>query len=241
MIKTAIILAAGLGSRLNNRNPAIPKGFLEIEGRSLIGMSIEKLLDCDIEKILIGTGYHQEKYLELEMIYPEITCVFNPVFAESGSMHTLYNIKDHVSDDFLLLESDLLYERSGLAHLITTSNENIILSSGFTNSNDEVYIEVDADQNLRNMSKIRSELSDIYAELVGISKISYALYRSMCDIYEKQESKKIEYEQILVKAALEQNIRVSKIEDYIWCEIDTEEDYERALKKIYPNILKKEK
>ena len=35
-VKTAIILAAGRGTRLRNSWPDLPKGFLEIEGESLI-------------------------------------------------------------------------------------------------------------------------------------------------------------------------------------------------------------
>lgn len=241
MIKTAVILAAGLGSRLNDRTKTMPKGFLEIDGRTLIGMSIEKLLDAGIEHILIGTGYHQEKYLELETTYPEITCFLNPVYATSGSMHTLYHVKDHVTEDFLLLESDLLYDQSGLQHLIDLAQHDVILSSGFTQSNDEVYIEVDDQLNLKNMSKIRDELSGIYSELVGISKISYDLYKIMCNIYDKLDSRKIEYEQLLVKSAAHTPIYVSKIEDYAWCEIDTEDHFKRAIESVYPIIISKEK
>ena len=44
MITTAVILAAGLGSRLKDRTKLKPKGFLEVEGISLIQRSVDNLL-----------------------------------------------------------------------------------------------------------------------------------------------------------------------------------------------------
>ena len=56
-IKTAVILAAGMGSRLQDiTQNEVPKGLLKIEGKSLVERSIEKLRSIGIEKIYIG--YH---------------------------------------------------------------------------------------------------------------------------------------------------------------------------------------
>ena len=62
MITSAVILAAGLGSRLKERTKLQPKGFLELENKSLIERSINKLISCGIENIYIGTGYLSEVY-----------------------------------------------------------------------------------------------------------------------------------------------------------------------------------
>ena len=45
MIDTAVILAAGLGSRLKERTKEMPKAFLEIDGFTLIERSINNLLE----------------------------------------------------------------------------------------------------------------------------------------------------------------------------------------------------
>ena len=71
MIKIAIILAAGLGSRLNERTEHIPKGFLQIDDKTLIVMSIDKLLDAGIEEIIIGQFIQcqvQSSYRSLKFI-----------------------------------------------------------------------------------------------------------------------------------------------------------------------------
>ena len=69
MIKTAVIMAAGLGSRFGKMTEFIPKGFVEVNGKSMVVRSIEALIACGIERIIIGTGYKKEMYEELINIY----------------------------------------------------------------------------------------------------------------------------------------------------------------------------
>ena len=136
-MKKAVIVAAGMGTRLKDRTKHMPKGFLEIEGVSLIERSILKLLDVGVEKIIIGTGYLSEFFERLSDIYP-IECVKSPRFATTGSMYTLHNLREHIQEDFILLESDLLYDRSGLQQLINDKRPDVILASDKTFSGDEV-------------------------------------------------------------------------------------------------------
>src|SRR5262249_6904885 len=107
MIRTAIILAAGYGSRIGLYEK--PKGFLNIAGRPLIEYSIQSLLMYGIEKIVIGTGFKSEFYERLARRYPQIIVRKNEHFLTSGSLTTLCCLQDLIEEDFLLLESDLLY------------------------------------------------------------------------------------------------------------------------------------
>ncbi|GAB4333378.1 MAG: hypothetical protein OHK0038_09460 [Flammeovirgaceae bacterium] len=247
-VKTAAILAAGLGSRLKERTKLKPKGFLEIEGISLIERSMQKLIDCGISHIVIGTGYLSNIYEDFALYFHQkhkdikITCVRNPIFAETGSMYTLYLLKDTLKEDFLLLESDLLYDKKGLKLLIEDTTPDIILASGFTGSQDEVYIEFDEQQNLVNMSKKPEQLKRLDAELVGISKISYSTYLKMITFSEKlyKTSLQAHYEDVFVGISRESKLFVKKVEDYAWCEIDDEQHLSRALSKILPIIKEKE-
>ena len=80
-IKTAVILAAGMGSRLSDiTNDQIPKGLLSINGKTLIERSIEKLRSIGIEKIYIVTGHLSFKYDELANKYKFIKTKKNRKF-----------------------------------------------------------------------------------------------------------------------------------------------------------------
>jgi len=240
MVKTAVILAAGLGTRLKDKTKSKPKGFLELEGISLIERSVENLLDAGIEKIYIGTGYISESYDRFAEKYPQIETIKSKRFKTTSSMFTLYNMRKKVHEDFLLLESDLLYEKNALSQLINDSEKDIILGSGKTGSGDEVFIQTDSNSNLAGMSKHPKDLKSLDAELVGISKVSKERYFSMNKHYEALQNPKIDYEYIFVQTTKEKPFRIKKIEDLVWCEIDDASHLERAVTKILPKIKEKE-
>jgi 2-aminoethylphosphonate-pyruvate transaminase len=237
IIETAVFLSAGLGSRLKGLAEAKPKGFLEIGGKALVEHSVNKLLKAGIKKIIFGTGHLDHVYSDFAGNY-NATCVKNEIYADTGSMYTLFNMRNEIKDDFLLLEADLLYDSSGLEALIADEHEDAILASGKTNSGDEVYIEIDNDSNLINMSKDAKALNRLDCELVGISRVSYNTYRRMCNTAERMflHDPKLDYEYVFVALSKSSPMFVKKIEDYIWCEIDDEMQYKRAIEKIFPRI-----
>lgn len=236
-IETAVFLSAGLGSRLKGLGEAKPKGFLEIGGKSLVEHSVNKLLKAGIKKFYFGTGHLNHVYNEFATKF-NASCIKNEIYADTGSMYTLYNMRNEIKDDFLLLEADLLYDQSGLEALISDEHEDAILASGKTNSGDEVYIEIDHDSNLINMSKDPKALNRLDCELVGISKVSSDTYRRMCIMAERMflHNPKLDYEYVFVALSKSAPMFVKKIEDYIWCEIDDEQHYNRAIKHIFPRI-----
>ncbi len=240
MVKTAAILAAGMGSRLKERTKDMPKGFLKIGSEAIVIRSIKELIKAGIERIVVGTGYLSAMYKELALQYPQIECVENHNYMTTGSMETLYLMKSSLNSAFLLLESDLLYEKESLSVLLDSKEDSLILSSGATNSNDEVYIEVDGQINLVGMSKDKKELRNVYSELVGISKISLPLFEAMCDSFEEAQNKKLEYEECIVRASKRIPVKVLKITDLVWTEIDNEYHLQRAERIIYQRILEKE-
>ncbi len=242
MIKQAVILAGGLGSRLKDKTKTMPKGFLEIGGTAIVEQSIQKLLACGIEKIIIGTGHCSEYYDQLAQKYSAIFTVKNERYANTGSMGTLEVCAPFVTDSFLLLESDLIYDSAGLFTLINDDRKNLILASGATHSGDEVYLEADENSYLIGLSKNKETLKNIFGELVGITKLTKHTLDKMCAFAKihHHDLPKMEYEHALLEIAKSETIAIKKIEHYVWREIDNEEHLETAVKNIYPHILENE-
>jgi len=243
MIAQAVIMAGGLGSRLGDQTKNMPKGFLEIGGVPMVEQSVRKLIAAGIEEIIIGTGYHKEFYEELAKKYPCIKLAHNEAYQDSGSMGTLAVCVPLVKEECLILESDLLYDSIGLNVLINDPRRDVILSSGKTNSGDEVYLQVDDNCNLVKHSKKKEELGSIYSELVGITKLTRKtldlMVRYMND--HKSDIPKMEYEVAMSGVSSGGNpIAVRKVEYYTWCEIDDSNHLKRALDIIYPHIIENE-
>lgn len=243
-VKTAVILAAGMGSRLKERGKFAPKGFLQLGKRPIIEESIERLIECGIQRIIIVTGHLSDFYERLqENFNDKILTVYNPYYAESGTMYSLYCARDLIEEDFLLLESDLIYEQRALTTVLNFPKDNVVLLSGQTNSGDEVYVEISG-ETIVNMSKNKTELGQtIGGELVGISKISYPLFERMLASANLRfkDSLNIYYEtDTLIEVAKNYPVYYTLIRDLLWAEIDDKDHLARAKEKIYPAIVQKE-
>ena len=125
-IRQAVILAAGMGSRLKGTIEEKPKGFLQFGNKSIIEESITKLIGVGITKIVIVTGYHSEYYDMLKEKYPFVVTIKNQDFDKTGSMYSLFTAKKLIESDFLLLESDLIYECKALQ--VTKTQHSVIAS-----------------------------------------------------------------------------------------------------------------
>ena len=240
-VTTAVILAAGLGTRLKHHTEAQPKGFLEIDGTSLIERSIKNLVRAGFNDIIIGTGYRYEHFDLLKKKYP-VTTFTNLDYRITGSMYTLYVLRHLISKPFFLLESDLLYDPHALKYLQDDGEENVILASGATQSGDEVYIQASPEGILQQMSKDRSVLTHISGELVGITKLTPTTVEKMAsysEIHFRNGNRMLNYEDALVGVTAQQPIKVKVVEELVWCEIDDEHHLNRALTMIYPKIKDK--
>lgn len=191
MIDTAVIMAAGKGTRFGSLTADMPKGFIRFKGKPMIERSIENLISVGIKRIIIGTGYHKEWYENLKMKYPQIETVLSPLYAESNSMETLYQCRQAVGEnDFLLLESDLVYEKKALLELLNDSHPDIMLASDVTKFQDQYYLAVDEENYLEGCSIDKNYLMNEFGleqplgELVGIHKISNRFYQEMVEHYD---------------------------------------------------------
>ena len=266
-IKTAVILGAGMGSRLNNiTEDKIPKGLLNVNGKTLVERSIEKLRSLGIENIYIVTGHLNEFYDELAKGTNYIHTKKNRRYRSTGSMESLAVLENEINEDFLLLESDLIYEVYALVKVINFNEDDCVLLSGRTNSGDECYVEV-RDENLFKISKDINDIEKVYGELVGISKISLDLYKEMLKEYKNKKSDfydyesiegyyvngnkckydydcdnkkadKWDYEEVIFDVARKRKIGYFKIEDLLWGEIDDDKHLERINNLIIPKLEK---
>lgn len=236
-VTKAVILAAGMGMRLESGdNKVIPAGFVKINGKSLIEISMEKLINNGIEEIIIVTGHLNKYYEDLKEKYKEVTTIKNEKFESNGSMLSLALADRYINEDFILIESDLIYEEIAIKEIQYTQLKDCTLLSDITEHDDVVFVEV-KNNNLCKISKSRHSLSSIYGEMVGITKISNSLYKKMLREYEKSTNPFYHYEYALEDLAKEHNVGIIKLEDFVWADIDNAEDIKRVKEKVLP-ILK---
>jgi len=256
-LHTAVIMAAGMGTRFGSMTEERPKGFIEAGGKPMVVRSIETLISCGIDHIIIGTGYHREAYEQLAEKMagqslepsPTVECCFSPRFAETNSMYTLWNCRDIIgSDDFLLLESDLVFERRAITALMECTRPDVMLITPVTKFQDQYYVACNDSGTLTNCSTDKEQLtaandgSAVKGELVGIHKLSNTFYRKMCADYatKAEQMPKLGYEYELLH--MSQHIAPVHVlcEDGLkWYEIDDIDDLRYAEEHIIPEMRNK--
>ena len=99
--RNAIILAAGLGTRMVPINTEIPKGLLEVNGEVLIERTIKQLHETGIRKIYVIVGFMKEKYEYLTEEFG-VELVVNPEYETKNNLHSLKLVSDHLSNSYII-------------------------------------------------------------------------------------------------------------------------------------------
>ena len=150
-------------------------------------------------------------------------------------MYTLWNCRDIIGeDDFLLLESDLVFEKRAIECLLECPHESTMLITPVKKFQDQYYVEMDEKYVLTNCSTDPSVLH-YSGELVGIHKLTNDFYCTMCREYATiaDAKPKLGYEyELLDISQRSQPMKVLCVKGLQWYEIDDEQDLKFAEERI---------
>ena len=150
-------------------------------------------------------------------------------------MYTLWKCRETIGDDdFILLESDIIYSQNAITELQDNEHPDIMLITPVTKFQDQYYVEYDEQGTLTRCSTNKEEIN-YKGELVGIHKLSSTFYHRLCKEYEKivADKPKLGYEyQLLWMSQHVSSIYVLNSQDVKWYEIDDEKDLDYAEKMI---------
>lgn len=105
-VESAIILAAGIGKRLQPYTNTIPKALLKVNGQPMIESCIEALHKQNIYDITIVVGYLSERFVYLKEKYC-VNLVYNPDFETTNNISSLYYVrKKLVNRNVIILDAD---------------------------------------------------------------------------------------------------------------------------------------
>lgn len=121
-VERAIIMAAGMGSRMNPVTLDTPKPLVTVNGVRMIDSIISGLFENGIYEIYVVVGYLKEQFRELEREYPGVKLIENPYYKTCKNISSLYAARKHLRN-VIILDGDQLiqnpqilftdFERSG--------------------------------------------------------------------------------------------------------------------------------
>ena len=97
----AILLAAGMGTRLRPLTLDTPKSLIEVNGRPLLERQIEFLRERGVEEIIVVTGYLAEKFDYLKDKYG-VKLVNNDKYNVYNNIYTMYLVREYLENTYVV-------------------------------------------------------------------------------------------------------------------------------------------
>lgn len=107
--KRAIILAAGICTRMVPLNSSVPKALLKINGEVIIEKQIQYLHDVGIKEIYVVVGYMKEKFEYLIDKY-NVELIVNPLYNIRNNYYSLYLVRNKLSNTYIIPSDILMYD-----------------------------------------------------------------------------------------------------------------------------------
>lgn len=241
----AIILAAGVASRLRPLTNNTPKCLLNIGGKAILERTIDNLIANDIKEIIIVTGYLEDQIRSfLTETYPDIkfNFIYNNIYDSTNNIYSLWMTKESVLDDeIILLDSDIVFDSKIIGMLINSNYENCLaVRSDHQLGDEEIKLTLNEDKSIKEISKV-VEPKNAIGESIGIEKFSRKFVVNLFNILDRMilDEKKVDvfYEAAFQKA-IDNGLKVFPVDvGELGCmEIDTIEDFEDAGKFLTDKI-----
>jgi len=128
--KTAVILAAGMGSRLMPLTADRPKVLVEVGGKPLLERLLTACERAGLDEIIVVTGYRHEQidaFLTARAGHADICTVFNEAFDTLGNAHSLFTAKERLTaKSFIKMDGDLLLDPTLIAQLAGNDDRSVL-------------------------------------------------------------------------------------------------------------------
>ena len=114
----AIIIAAGMGSRLEHHTAERPKCMVEVGGRTILSHQLEAMRAHGVEDLHIVRGYLADR-----LVVPGATYWHNPDYRRNNILHSLFCAEEALKGPLLTSYSDIVYGAPVIEQLLQSEAE----------------------------------------------------------------------------------------------------------------------
>lgn len=238
-IKKAIILTAGLGSRLKPLTDEVPKCLTEVNGIPILEQNLRILEKNGIEETVIVIGYLGDviiKKMGNRCGNMRISYIWNRIYDETNTMYSAWLARKYLKQGAIMIEGDSVFEEGLIKKaLATPSNKTYWIGDRFNENFTGSMSTTDKKGRIVNTKIVRGRLGEYkpnFYKSTGVLKITPE-YGKVFSKWLEQDIKKgevkIYYDLVIAKHLKDAPIFIYDItEKSRWAEIDNLEDLERA-------------
>ena len=230
----AIVLNAGYGGRLRPTTNGLPKCLLPVDAdQTVLQVQLRTLAHCGIRHVTIMVGYEAEKiehFLATHTIASlTVQTRYNPFFATTNTAVTCWLAIRDMTEDFVLLNGDTLFDSEILRRLLAAPRAPLVMAVDQKPSYDadDMKVMLTTGGRLKAVGKSLSA-SQIDGESVGLMAFradGVAAFRSTLETTIRDpEALRLWYHDVISLMALTVPVNTVLIEGLWWREIDTAQD-----------------
>lgn len=132
IVKRAIIMAAGIGKRMQPLTFEIPKPLVKVNGTRMIDTVINSLRSNGINEIYVVVGYLKEQFYDWASGESDIHIIENPYYDSCNNISSLYVSREYLKDCIILDGDQIIYNSSILDPKFKLSGYNAVWCEGDT-------------------------------------------------------------------------------------------------------------
>ncbi len=239
-ITTALLLAAGTGSRLFPLTQKSPKCLTLVNEISILERLIKSLNQHGFKRLVVVTGHLEDcirNFLETRAGNIKIEYVFSPLYKTTNNIYSLWMAREIINEPFVLIESDLVFDPSLLTDMLYTDRIAIAKMEPWLNGstvtiNPSKTVDAFHSDTKNNSEQTRYKTVNIYSLSVSswyrvIEKLNQYILAGRVNEY---------YEAVFREMVSEKSLTFQAIffDHKPWYEIDTLEDLASA-ERIFPS------
>ena len=229
----AVLCAAGIGKRMHPFTIETPKPLLPIGEKTIIEYLLESLSAVGIVEVIVVVGYKAEMIknkLGHQYGNCKITYVYNPDFATTNNIYSLWLARGLVDDGMIFFNCDIVFNDNLLRYVVADKRADSLAADFEIVHVDDTLKALFENGRLVDIGK-RIEMSNSWA--MGIYKLSQATSQKYFEIAEKlfledENNKNISFVVPLKILSKEVEIGAVPVFKGGWAEVDIPEDYAYA-------------
>ena len=168
----ALILAAGIGSRLRPLTQDRPKALVPLAGAPIVAHALDSLVEAGVKRVIVVTGHCREA-LESWLAGRgdlDVDTVDNPAYATTNTLASLAAAAHLIDDDFLLLDGDLAFEPAIVSRLLLGPGTRVAVDPAPELDDDGMKVAVEGDRIIAVGRELPAGFTPI-GESIGMAKI----------------------------------------------------------------------